>query len=74
MGNPDIAALADDFWEHYLETNPTEAHLLGDYRYAGGVGGREPRGRGPRRSRRCARFADRAEAIDAERPRATRSG
>ncbi|CAN5311247.1 hypothetical protein BH09ACT12_BH09ACT12_18870 [soil metagenome] len=27
--------LATAFWEHYLRSNPTEAHLLGDYRYAG---------------------------------------
>ena len=35
MGNPHLDALAGSFWEHYLETNPTEAHLLGDYRFAG---------------------------------------
>lgn len=31
----DLADLADSFWEHYLRTNPTEAHLLGDHRFAG---------------------------------------
>ncbi|MDO9456542.1 DUF885 family protein [Nocardioides sp.] len=30
----DLADLADAFWGHYLESNPTEAHLLGVYRYA----------------------------------------
>jgi len=30
----DIRALADDYFEHLTETNPTEAHMRGDYRYA----------------------------------------
>ena len=30
----DLADLAQAFWDHYLESNPTEAHLLGVYRYA----------------------------------------
>jgi uncharacterized protein (DUF885 family) len=30
----DLARLAEAFWDYYLETNPTEAHLLGIYRYA----------------------------------------
>lgn len=30
----DLTRLADAFWDHFLETNPTEAHLLGVYRYA----------------------------------------
>ena len=30
-----IDDLAADYWAHYLETNPTHAHLLGDYRHAG---------------------------------------
>ncbi|MEO9324359.1 DUF885 domain-containing protein [Nocardioides sp. C4-1] len=30
----DLTRLAEAFWGHYLETNPTEAHLLGVYRYA----------------------------------------
>ena len=33
MMNTDLRALADEFWEHNLESNPTEAHMLGDYRY-----------------------------------------
>lgn len=32
LGIDDLAA---SFWEHYLRTSPTEAHLLGDYRFAG---------------------------------------
>jgi uncharacterized protein (DUF885 family) len=31
--NEDLRALADEYWEHELRTNPTEAHMLGDYRY-----------------------------------------
>ncbi len=31
--NEDLRTLADEYWEHSLETNPTEAHMLGDYRY-----------------------------------------
>ncbi|WP_148613620.1 DUF885 domain-containing protein [Nocardioides rubriscoriae] len=30
----DLAHLAEAFWDHHLESNPTEAHLLGSYRYA----------------------------------------
>lgn len=30
----DLADLAQAFWDHYLESSPTEAHLLGVYRYA----------------------------------------
>lgn len=35
MTSADLDRLATDFWEHHLRTNPTEAHLLGDYRWAG---------------------------------------
>ncbi|MEE8456754.1 MAG: DUF885 domain-containing protein [Acidimicrobiia bacterium] len=31
--NEDLRALADEYWEYVLRTNPTEAHMLGDYRY-----------------------------------------
>ena len=31
--NDDLRALADEYWEYVLKTNPTEAHMLGDYRY-----------------------------------------
>jgi uncharacterized protein (DUF885 family) len=31
-----IDDLAGAFWEHHLRTNPTDAHLLGDYRFAAG--------------------------------------
>lgn len=30
-----IDSLADEYWRHYLLTNPTEAHLLGHYEHAG---------------------------------------
>ncbi len=35
MPNADLDQLATAYWDHFLEHNPTEAHLLGDYRYAG---------------------------------------
>ena len=35
MPNSDLDQLASAYWDHYLENNPTEAHLLGDYRFAG---------------------------------------
>jgi uncharacterized protein (DUF885 family) len=31
--NPDLRALADEYWEYTLETHPTSAHMLGDYRF-----------------------------------------
>jgi uncharacterized protein (DUF885 family) len=31
--NPQLEALADDYWPDYLAANPTEAHMLGDYRF-----------------------------------------
>lgn len=31
--NKELRVLADEYWEYVLETNPTEAHMLGDYRY-----------------------------------------
>lgn len=31
--NEDLRALADEYWEYVLRTNPTDAHMLGDYRY-----------------------------------------
>jgi len=34
MRNSDLDRLAGAYWDHYLENNPTEAHLLGIYRHA----------------------------------------
>lgn len=31
--NPDLRALADEYWEYTLESQPTNAHMIGDYRY-----------------------------------------
>jgi uncharacterized protein (DUF885 family) len=31
--NEELRALADEYWEYVLTTEPTEAHMLGDYRY-----------------------------------------
>lgn len=34
MTSADLDQLATAFWDYYRESNPTEAHLLGEYRYA----------------------------------------
>ena len=31
--NPDLRALADEYWDYTLEKHPTSAHMLGDYRF-----------------------------------------
>jgi uncharacterized protein (DUF885 family) len=31
--SPDLRKLADEYWEYTLESQPTTAHMLGDYRY-----------------------------------------
>ena len=31
--NAELRKLADDYWEFILESNPSNAHMLGDYRY-----------------------------------------
>jgi len=31
--NPDLRALADEYWEYTLKSQPTNAHMIGDYRY-----------------------------------------
>lgn len=31
--NADLRRVADSYWEYALETNPSNAHMLGDYRY-----------------------------------------
>ena len=31
--NPELRQLADEYWEYVLRTQPTNAHMLGDYRY-----------------------------------------
>lgn len=31
--NPELRKLADEYWEYYLESNPTTAHMNGDYRF-----------------------------------------
>lgn len=33
--NDDIGGLAEEYWQHHLDTSPTRAHLLGDYRAPG---------------------------------------
>ena len=47
MSHP-IDALAAEYWAHYLDEQPTCAHLLGDYSRAGRVRVRDPAVRGRR--------------------------
>jgi uncharacterized protein (DUF885 family) len=59
----EIETLADEYWAHHLETNPTEAHLIGDYagaaRFESATRAEEDREITALRD-----FAQRAEAID----------
>ena len=59
----DLDQLTTAFWDYYLESNPTEAHLLGVYRYAGYVedGSRAAE---DRQIEALRTFAADAEAID----------
>ena len=63
MVNTDLDQLATAYWDHYLENNPTEAHLLGDYRYAGAYED-ATREAEDRRIEALRTFADQARAID----------
>ena len=63
-----IETLADEYWTAYLADNPTEAHLLGDYRRAATVRGRLAVRRRTGTSRPSATSPRRAEAIDAGGP------
>ena len=60
----ELDQLADDYWQSYLQANPTEAHLLGRYDWAGDF---EDAGRAAEDARITAlrEFARRAEAVDA---------
>ena len=59
----DIDVLAEEYWQHYLDTNPTEAHLLGDYSKAGRFEDAS-RAAEDRDVAALRDFARRAEAID----------
>ncbi|GGF46741.1 hypothetical protein GCM10011519_20910 [Marmoricola endophyticus] len=59
----DLDDLTTAFWDHYLESNPTEAHLLGIYRYAGFVED-SSRAAEDRTIETMRTFASDAEAID----------
>jgi uncharacterized protein (DUF885 family) len=71
-----IDALADDFYAAYLRSNPTEAHLLGDYVHAA-VFEDASRLEDDRQIAELRGFIDRAEALDIaeldEQQRITRS-
>jgi uncharacterized protein (DUF885 family) len=59
----DIDALADEYWAHYLEVSPTDAHLIGDYRGAGRFE-EETRESEDREIAALREFARRAEELD----------
>ena len=58
-----IDALAEEYWAHYLEVEPTNAHLIGEY---GGAGRFEEASREAedREIAAMREFAQRAEALD----------
>ncbi len=60
----EIDTLAEEYWSYYLETNPTEAHLLGDYSRAGEFE-EATRESEDKEIAALRAFAQRAEAIDA---------
>ena len=60
----EIDTLAEEYWSYYLETNPTEAHLLGDYGRAGEFE-EATRESEDKEIAALRAFAQRAEAIDA---------
>ncbi len=60
----EIDTLAEEYWSYYLETNPTEAHLLGDYGRAGEFE-EATRESEDKEIAALRAFARRAEAIDA---------
>ncbi len=59
----DIDTLAEDYWTHYLDVEPTDAHLIGDYRRAGQFE-ETSRASEDREIAAMRGFAQRAEAID----------
>jgi uncharacterized protein (DUF885 family) len=61
----DVTTLAEEYWERTLATNPTEAHLLGRYEWAGEFedGSREAE---DARIAELRDFVRRAEALDAD--------
>ena len=61
----EIDTLAEEYWSYYLETNPTEAHLLGDYGRAGEFE-EATRESEDKEIAALRAFAQRAEAIDVE--------
>ena len=63
MTNSDLDQLAGAYWEHFLETNPTEAHLLGEYRFAASYED-STRSAEDRRVEKLRGFAAAASAID----------
>jgi uncharacterized protein (DUF885 family) len=59
----DIDALAAEYWAHHLEAEPTHAHLIGDYRFAGRFE-EVSREAEDRHLAALREFARRAEAVD----------
>jgi uncharacterized protein (DUF885 family) len=61
--NPELKSLADEYWAGYLEDNPTDAHMMGDYSNIGAVE-RADRATEDRRIARMRSISERARAID----------
>ena len=59
----EIDPLADEYWDHHLATNPTEAHLYGHYEHAGRFEDATRAGE-DRVIAALREFARRAEAVD----------
>ncbi len=63
MSRDGIDLLAEEYWQHYLDVHPTEAHLLGDYSRAGAFES-ATRASEDRDTAALRDFARRAEALD----------
>ena len=61
--NPELKALADEYWAGYLEDNPTDAHMMGDYSNIGAVGHAD-RATEDRQIARMRSIGERARAMD----------
>ena len=61
--NDALRQLADDYWDYMMETQPTNAHMLGDYRYMDRVEDASRAGEGAKIAR-LREFASKASEFD----------
>ena len=61
--NEALRQLADEYWDYLMETQPSEAHMLGDYRYMDRVEDASRAGEDAK-IERLREFASKAEAFD----------